>query len=172
MTTFSSMSGEGRSLFEGQVVSFAGHRPDKLGGWNPAHPIVGSVRRGLRLALEGIRPSRAISGMALGVDQWAAWACVELDIPFVAAVPCDDMDSMWPERSRASFRDLLDQADEVHVVSPGPYKPWKMQRRNEWMIDNSSLLVAVHDGSAGGTFNCIRYAEAVGRAIHYVNWRE
>ena len=111
-----------------------------------------------------------IVGMALGVDQWTARESVSLGLPFTAALPCDDMDATWPERSRAEFRDLVRLAAVVHVVSPGLYKPWKMQRRNEWMVDNSERLVTVHDGSTGGTWNCIRYAESVSRAISSLSW--
>lgn len=156
----------------GEILAFAGHRPDKLGGWNSAHPVVGRVRSAIRRAMVERAPSMVISGMALGVDQWAARESVDLSIPFTAALPCDDMDAMWPGRSRAEFHALLALAARVHVVSPGPYKPWKMQRRNEWMVDNSTRLAVVHDGSPGGTYNCIRYAESVFREIVTLDWRE
>lgn len=156
----------------GEVIAFAGHRPDKLGGWNLVHPVVGRVKLAIRGSLIDLEPSMVVSGMALGVDQWAAWESVGAGVPFTAALPCDDMDAAWPARSRAEFQKLLALATRVHVVSPGPYKPWKMQRRNEWMVDNSKRLVTVHDGSTGGTFNCIRYAESVGRLIHPLRWQE
>ncbi len=34
-----------------------------------------------------------------------------------------------------------------------------MQKRNEWMVDNCDMLVAVWDGTDGGTYNCIDYAK-------------
>jgi uncharacterized phage-like protein YoqJ len=163
---------QGAALARGEIIAYSGHRPDKLGGWNPAHPVVGRVRFAIRESLIQLAPSMVIVGMALGVDQWAAQESATLGLPFTAALPCDDMDAAWPERSRAEFRALVRSAAVVHVVSPGPYKPWKMQRRNEWMVDNSRRLVAVHDGSSGGTFNCIRYAESVPRPIYRLRWRE
>lgn len=156
---------------QGEVIAYAGHRPDKLGGWNPTHPVVGQVKSAIRDSLLDLAPSMVISGMALGVDQWAAWESVALGVPFTAALPCDGMEEAWPPRSRAEFRRLLAFAARIHVVSPGPYKPWKMQRRNEWMVVNSARLVTVHDGSPGGTYNCIRYAESVSRTIHPLSWR-
>jgi len=37
---------------------------------------------------------------------------------------------------------------------------------NEWMVDNSSILIAIYDGSKnGGTFNCIEYAKNKGKEI-------
>jgi uncharacterized phage-like protein YoqJ len=41
----------------------------------------------------------------------------------------------------------------------------KMQVRNEWMVDSSDGVVALWNGTAGGTANCVRYAEKVGRPI-------
>jgi uncharacterized phage-like protein YoqJ len=154
------------------IVAFTGHRPDKLGGWDPLHPIVARVRKVLRDELIKNWPVHAISGMALGVDTWAAETCVELGIPFIAALPCDGMDATWPLPSQERFRALLKKAKEIHVVSPGPYKPWKMQRRNEWMVDHCTRLLAVFDGSPGGTYNCLAYAAEVKRETIYLPWQD
>jgi len=110
--------------------------------------------------------------MALGVDTWAAETCVELGIPFIAALPCDGWGENWPLPSQERYRALLNKAKEIHVVSAGPYKPWKMQRRNEWMVDHCSLLLSVHDGSAGGTFNCLEYAAHVKRQVKQLQWQD
>lgn len=109
----------------------------------------------------------AISGMALGVDQWFAETCIVLGIPFTAAVPCDDQERLWPEESQRHYRELLAKAHHVRVVSPGPYAPWKMQARNEFMVNECDVLLAVWDGSSGGTANCVKYAEKVGKPV----WR-
>lgn len=34
-----------------------------------------------------------------------------------------------------------------------------LHARNHWMVDRAHLLVAVFDGSPGGTAECVRYAE-------------
>lgn len=154
------------------IVAFTGHRPDKLGGWDPLHPVVERVRKALRDELARNWPTHAISGMALGFDTWAAETCVELGIPFVAALPCDGMEQAWPLPSQERFRALLHKAKEIHVVSPGPYKPWKMQRRNEWMVDRCTRLVACFDGSEGGTYNCLAYAAEVRRETIYLPWQD
>lgn len=154
------------------IVAFTGHRPSKLGGWDPLHPVVARVRKGLRDTLASDWPTYAISGMALGVDTWAAEVCVELGIPFVAAVPCDDMGALWNLPSRRHHEELLKKAREVVVVSPGPFKPWKLQRRNEWMVDHCTRLLSVFDGSEGGTWNCLAYAAEVGREVRQVDWRD
>lgn len=152
------------------IVAFTGHRPDVLGFWDPLHPVVLRVRKALRDGLCRNWPEYAISGMGLGVDQWAAETCVEMGIPFIAALPCDDMENVWPLPSQQRHRALLMRAKEVIVVSPGPYKPWKMQRRNEWMVDHCTRLLSVFDGTPGGTRNTLMYAADVKREIVSLEW--
>lgn len=152
------------------IVAFTGHRPDKLGGWNPEHPVVSRVKTVIRKFLVDTRPAHVISGMAQGVDQWAAQEANGLGIPFIAALPCDEMDAPWRLPAKRRFHELLALARQVVVVSPGPYKPWKMQRRNEWMVDNCDVLAAVWDGSTGGTANCVDYAHSVERDIRKLDY--
>ena len=153
------------------IVAFTGHRPDKLGEWDPLHPCIARIRKALRDELAREWPHEAICGMALGFDTWAAETCVELGIPFTAALPCDGMEQIWPLPSQERWRALLLKAKTIHVVSPGPYKPWKLQRRNEWMVDNCTKLIAAFDGSPGGTYNCLAYAAEVQRPVKRLEWR-
>lgn len=60
---------------------------------------------------------------------------------------------------------ILQKAYKIIAVNDDPYAPWKMQARNEWMIDNSNAVIAVWDGSPGGTANNIKYAEAKERPV-------
>ncbi|WP_188052008.1 hypothetical protein [Azospirillum sp. Sh1] len=46
-----------------------------------------------------------------------------------------------------------------------------MNTRNEWMVDHSDRLLALWDGSQGGTANCVRYARGLGRPIDNL-WSE
>lgn len=134
---------------------------------------MGRVRKALRDGLAANWPLYAISGMAQGVDTWAAEVCVEMGIPFVAALPCDGWGDQWPLLAQDRYRGLLNKAKEIHVVSAGPYKPWKTQRRNEWVVDHCTLLMSVFDGSqTGGTYNCLTYAAEVRREVLSLTWRD
>lgn len=145
-------------------LAFTGHRPDKLGGYKscPTHVRLQSL---IALAIQETRATQVISGMALGVDQWAAREAVKLGVPFVAAIPFVGQEKVWPEQSQAEYKTLLDLASEIVVVSPGEYSRKKMQVRNEWMVDRCDVLVAVFDGSKGGTANCVKYAEQVKKPV-------
>ena len=45
------------------------------------------------------------------------------------------------------------------------YSPGCMQRRNRYMVDHASLLIAAHDGLPGGTRNTIEYALSRGGSV-------
>lgn len=147
------------------VVAFTGHRPDKLGGYRTPNRKYNWVCWRIEEELLKLEPEKAISGMALGVDQWGARICVRLGIPFIAAIPFVGQESQWPESSQRDYKALLTKASEIVIVSEGGYSPAKMQLRNQWMVDKCEVLMAIWDGSSGGTGNCVRYAQNVNRQI-------
>jgi len=145
------------------IVAFTGHRPNKLGGYKIPNPTYNRIYKELTAVLKELNPTKAISGMALGVDQWAAKICLDLGIPFIAAVPFPGQESKWPESSQRIYKILLKKADDIVMVNDAPFAAKKLQLRNEWMVDQltnpEDRLVAVFDGTEGGTYNCVKYAE-------------
>lgn len=152
-------------------VAVTGHRPDKIGGYDYYAPQRVWVRRKLKSKLMDLMPMYAISGMALGVDQDFAQVSIELAIPFIAALPFAGQESRWPKSSKDYYNWLLERAELIEIVSGGGYSAYKMQLRNQWMVDNCDELIAVWDGSEGGTGNCVQYARRTKPAssIHYIN---
>lgn len=151
------------------IVAFTGHRPDKLGGYNLPNPTYTRVCQKIEKVLMELKPEKVITGMALGVDQWAAMIAYKLKIPFLAAIPFENQESKWPETSQKTFRLLRKLASEEVIVSPGKYSAAKMQVRNEWMVDNCDKLIAIWDGTEGGTGNCINYAKSINREIIFID---
>lgn len=154
------------------IISFSGHRPDKLGGYKLPNPTYIKVCKKIEAALIEIKPEKCISGMALGIDQWSASICIKLGIPFIAAIPFLGQEGVWPEESKRIYKILLSKANEQVIVSEGGYAAAKLQIRNEWMVDNCNKLLAVWDGSQGGTGNCYKYAESINRDIYRINPKE
>lgn len=144
--------------FLGLVVAGTGHRPDKLGGYG--QESTQKLAKFAKTVLREIKPKVVISGMALGWDQALAWAAINLDIPLIAAIPFSSQPTAWPEPSQMTYAKLLARADKTCIVSEGLYANWKFQKRNEWMVDNCNLVLALWNGSKGGTGNCIKYAES------------
>lgn len=142
------------------IVAFTGHRPDKLGGYKLPNPTYIYVCQEIEKNIKALNPDKIISGMALGVDQWAAHIAYKLGIPFIAAVPFEGQEGKWPDVSKNTYIRLLNVASEIVIVSPGGYAASKLQIRNQWMVDNCNKLIAVWDGTAGGTGNCVKYAKS------------
>lgn len=154
------------SLVEGSlVVAGTGHRPGKI-----QHRIneVCSAIHGMLLEL---KPDRVISGMAQGYDQLLAGYARMLGIPWTAAIPFPGQHLRWPQRDQDAYHSLLESAADIVIVSPSYAGPWVMQTRNEWMVDRCDLLMACWDGSTGGTANCLKYAERVGREVRFLQWQ-
>lgn len=139
------------------IVTFTGHRPDKLGGYgNGSYVYI--VERVIREALVERCPDSVISGMALGTDQAAARAAIQCGIPVCAALPFAGQDARWPAQSQAEYAALLAQCAEVRVVCPGTYQPWKFIQRDAWMVSRCDEVWAVWDGSRGGTGSTVEIA--------------
>ena len=151
------------------IIAFTGHRSDKIGGYILPNPTYIHICQQLEKTLKELAPDKAISGMALGVDQYAANVCIKLKIPFIAAIPFLGQEKAWPEKSQKAYHALLSKADEKIIVCDGGYMAYKMQIRNEWMVDHCDKLIAVWDQSPGGTANCIKYAQSINKEIVFIN---
>ena len=150
------------------IIAGTGHRPDKLGGYNEevTKALIKLATEALTLLDDDQPVEEIISGMALGWDQAIAQAAINLEIPFIAAIPFLGQEKKWPESSQEIYRQLLAKAKTVTIVSPGGYASWKMEKRNEWMVDNCDEIAALWNGTAGGTANCISYAASKKKIIH------
>jgi uncharacterized phage-like protein YoqJ len=153
-------------------LAVTGHRPPKIGGYNTNSTLRHKVREAIKQKIELIKPDYGISGMALGVDQDFAQICIDLKIPFIAAIPFTGQESVWQQQDKDTYNKLLEQAHAKEIVSLGGYAAWKLQKRNEWMVHQCHELLAIWDGSSGGTANCVAFAEKVGRTIHRINPKE
>lgn len=144
------------------IVAGTGHRPDKL---RFGYSDEGATRLCGFAACEltKLKPTHIISGMALGWDIAIAEAAVAIGVPFTAAVPFRGQENAWPEKSRKHYRAMLLLAAKVVYVSDPPYAAWKMQARNVWMAKNCDMILALWNGTDGGTANCLEYARLVAR---------
>lgn len=136
-----------------------GHRPNKLGGYEVEASM--KVAQLANMVLEYYSPTLVISGMAQGWDQALAQAAYDRKIPFHAYIPFEGQEYVWPSVSRYYYRALLAKAALVKVCSPGDYSPRAMQVRNQAMVNDCDLLIALWNNTPGGTANCLQYAAAV-----------
>lgn len=148
---------------------FTGHRPEKLKRSEEA------IKKGLEESIlkavcDGY--TTFITGMARGVDIWAGQIVLRLrqnnpGLRLIAALPYPGCDSRWSANWRRQYADLMKSADLVKVISPA-YSMASFQKRDEWMVDHASRVIAVYDGVPGGTKNTIEYAKKNGIEVEYV----
>lgn len=104
------------------------------------------------------------SGMALGIDTLFAIAAIRLKksgylVKLECCIPCIKQYSKWNPSAVDLYHKILAEADLVTYVSKEPYTAWCMNDRNEYMVDNGcNRVLAVWDGTKGGTGNCVQYA--------------
>lgn len=142
---------------------FTGHRPEKLD--QPERVIVAGLEREIRAAVnDGFMTF--ISGMARGVDIWAAEIVLRfkaegLPLHLICAIPYQGFEAPWPQEWQLRYSAVLSAADEIVFVCSGRGRRC-YQLRNKWMVDRSARLIAVFNGEPGGTKNTIDYAARVG----------
>ena len=138
---------------------FTGHRPERLG--MPEMEVLFGLKEEIRTAItDGFQTF--ISGMARGVDLWAAEIVLALRdegavVRLICASPYRGFESRWSLEWQERYRRIIEQSDLVRFICPG-YSRDCFQRRNEWMVDHSARVIAVYNGQPSGTQNTIDYA--------------
>lgn len=158
-------------------VAVTGHRPEKLFGYDYNHVGYKKLQYMFeQYILQAAKTSvntteddlvEVITGMALGADQIFALAALHLrdmgyHIKLVACIPFRGYEDRWQESSKILYNKILERADLIIYACDGGYAPYKMQARNELMVDRlieeNDFLIVVWDGSDSGTKNCFYYA--------------
>ena len=145
---------------------FTGHRSDKLPwGDNECDPRCTALKQSIAreitaLYQRGFR--HYISGMAMGCDLYFAEAVLALreqhpGLSLEGAVPCPTQADRWPDALRRRWRSILDRCDLETVVQQN-YDRFCMLRRDRYMVDRSAAILAVFDGTPGGTQYTLNYA--------------
>ena len=160
------------------TVCFTGHRPQNLPcGFNEEHPVCRKIKLQLERLIIGViekkNVTKFISGMAIGVDMWAAEIVLDLkdyypDITLEAAIQCRNQTASWNVKNKERYEQLLSHCDTVTVLQE-QYTVGCMQRRNEYMVDKSNYVLAVWNGKPSGTGKTIKYAAQKSMPVYYVD---
>lgn len=150
---------------------FTGHRPAKLA----------YSENEIKLLLENAIDNAIaagfvtfITGMAMGVDIWAAEIVLEKRknngcLHLICAVPHPDFEKRRNEFEQKRYKNIIENADYVTTVCGG-YFNGVYQVRNKFMVDRSNLVIAVWNGAPSGTKNTVDYAVSKGvRVINVLN---
>ena len=157
-----------------EAVCFTGHRSQKL-PWrfNEEDVRCLTMKVTLRSEIEKAiqRGYRTFyCGMALGFDMICAEMVLDLkiqysDIKIIGALPCKTQDIKWSVKDKERYRNLLSQLDDIRCIYDEYIGAECMLERNRFMVNNSSLMIALFNGLPGGTKSTIDYARKQGLDI-------
>ena len=142
---------------------FTGHRPEKL---NISEK---EIKKRLQEAIQDAVQSgftTFISGMARGIDMWAAEIVTEErkknpSIKLICTPPFEGFENSWSFLDKLQYHKILKKADYTRFICER-YSRNCFQIRNCYMVDRSSLVIAAYNGTPGGTRNTIKYADCKG----------
>ncbi len=159
-----------------QACCFTGHRPQNLPwGFEETDPRCVALKRELSRVIRYLIVKREVThfltGMALGVDTWAAELVLwyrgrypERRVVLEAVLPCGDQTGKWRSADRERHKAILARCDLVNTLQER-YSPGCMERRNRYMVDHAGYVVAVWNGRPSGTGETIGYAKRLGKTV-------
>lgn len=161
------------------VTCFTGHRNKSFNfkydeTRNDCIRLKAVLREQIIKLIEIYNVKRFISGLALGVDQFAAEIVIDLkkqypDIILEAALPCLDQSAKWSQKQRERYDNILSKCD-AKSGRTSSYTNDCMMNRNQHMVDHSDIVLAIWNGQRwGGTYKTICYAKEKKRRIYVIN---
>lgn len=165
-------------LSKSNVCCFTGYRPLKC-PWgynendkrcikmkeNTKNIIENSILNGYEIFL---------CGMAIGFDMICADIVLELKhkypkIKLIGILPCKNQDKKWNKSYKEKYKLITNKLDDLYYIYDN-YNDKCMIERNKFMVDNSSLCIALFDGKSGGTKYTVQYAKSKKIKILYVEF--
>ncbi len=115
-----------------------------------------------------------ISGMALGIDMICAEIVLELkkkhkNVMLECAIPCLNQENKWNSSQQERYKYILKKADIVHYVSENEYTDTCMNDRNNYMVKECDVVIAVWNGKPSGTGNTVKMAKNTGKKVRIVD---
>ena len=156
------------------TCAFTGHRPHKF-PWknNESDPRCIALKATLVVQIKNLIAAGVTdyySGMADGSDVWLSQIVLDLRkqnpvLSLHCVLPCEGQERKWTASAQEHYRSILAQANEIVYVGQG-YSRDCMLERNRYLVDHSSILLAVYNGTwRSGTGATVRYAQKLNREI-------
>lgn len=158
----------------GLKCAFTGHRPQNLSfRFDETDErclcLKAELRNLIVQTIEQENVTHFISGMALGIDTYAAEIVLDLksQFPFITlecAIPCETQAAKWSERYRNRYFGIVERCDKETMLQRH-YSSDCMQKRNRYMVEHADLILAVWDGKPSGTGMTVTYARSLGKTV-------
>ena len=166
-------------------IALTGHRPNKLGGYDiqtePYQKLQADLEQYIRFQLETYQTIWCHSGLALSADTIWSKAILSMRetypvrVKFHAEIPMTTQSSRWFKADDINFwTQQVEAADETTLYSEQTemtnYEAAKaLDDRNIGMIDNADILLALWNGTSGGTKNAVDYATKINKPVVQIN---
>lgn len=170
-------------------LGFTGHRPNKLGGYDLSALGYVHLQQDLETYIErNLEVFDVVichSGLALGGDTVWSKAILAMKekhpgrVLFHAEIPFMEQPEAWFKQSDIDFwHEQVERADFKSVSGSlkGLDNPKRKQMavkylndRNDGMVDQIDVLLALWDGSKSGTGNAVKYAKKINLVTHTVH---
>jgi len=171
---------------DNKVFSFIGHRPKDLGGFDEDDLINKWVKFSLKVMVgQVVKVHKRVSFLCGGQPGTELWAAEEVlryknyhednKVNMGIVLPFPEISGRnhegnpvskkpWPLVSHNRLEKACEEADEVNILSEGPYSAWRIRSRDEWVISRSHGLITVLKSGVetGPIINAIKFAEKCG----------
>lgn len=163
--------------FREETACLTGHRPKSLPwGYNEKSASCKKFKKDLYTIFKGAYEYGLkcfMVGMAEGFDMIGCEILLDLkkqfkDLKIIAVIPCKNQDAKWSLLQQIRYQRLLKKCDEVTTLQEN-YTADCMNKRNRYMVDHSSVVIACYNGKPSGTGNTLRFAKENGCKVRIIN---
>lgn len=142
---------------------FAGHRPEKL--MESKEKITAWLASQIDAAIADGYVT-FMTGMAMGIDIWSGQLILARKVSnpslhLIAVSPYPSFPSKWKDEWKLAY-DVVWKGADHRVLISSSFTPDAFERRNHFLVDHASRLIACYNGEDGGTHRLITYARASG----------
>lgn len=161
-----------------KTIGFTGHRPSSLPwGYDENMSSCKRFKADLFIMLEkaiNAGWTNFVSGLAIGFDTIAVETCFELkkkypQIKIYGAIPHLGQEEKWSFPDKYKYHKILKKLDGYEVCSEKYEGAKTMYKRNQFIVDNCSVLIALWNGKPSGTSNTVNYAKKKNKKIRIIN---
>lgn len=155
-------------------LCFTGHRPEKL----PQGAVLTALTRTLCYYIDHaiqLGFTYFYTGLADGIDYMAAAYLFRLreqnpSLKVIGVQPCSDYPALYRDMGYDTehLECMLRHADSVHVMPYKRYEKCIFQKRNCYMVEHASGIIAVCSDRHSGSMQTLRYAQKQGLACCHI----
>lgn len=161
-------------IIKEKTVAFTGNRTLTTADGRPDTNLENVLRTELSFCLEDCYQEGKkvfVSGCSTGWDMLCAEEVLKLkskyqDVLLIAAIPFSGQELLYNEKDKQRYKRIYEAVDHREFITDGGYDKDTYHKRNDWMIANSSEIIAYDSGKPrSGTASTLRKSHLAGLEI-------